>query len=37
MKTGFVIQKAIDELGYRPKTFMEGIGILAKQIAIASS
>jgi dTDP-4-dehydrorhamnose reductase len=37
MKTGFIIQKAVDQLGYRPKTFKEGIGILAKQIALASS
>ncbi len=37
MKTGFVIQKSVDQLGYRPKTFMEGIGILAKQITLAST
>jgi dTDP-4-dehydrorhamnose reductase len=37
MKTGFIIQKAVDQLGYRPKTFKEGIGILAKQSALASS
>jgi len=34
MKTGFIIQKAKRELGYRPKTFKEGIGILAKQLTL---
>jgi dTDP-4-dehydrorhamnose reductase len=33
MKTGFVIQKAIEKLGYSPKTFRMGISILAKQLA----
>jgi dTDP-4-dehydrorhamnose reductase len=37
MKTGFVIEKAKNQLGYRPKTFREGISILAKQIAKVSS
>lgn len=37
MKTGFIIEKAIKELGFRPKTFREGIGILAKQIILAGS
>jgi len=32
MKTGFVIQKAIEKLGYSPKTFRMGISILAKQL-----
>ena len=32
MKTGFVIEKAKNQLGYRPKTFREGISILAKQL-----
>jgi len=34
METGFIIQKAKRELGYRPKTFKEGIGILAKQLTL---
>ncbi len=33
MKTGFVIEKAKNQLGYRPKTFREGISILAKQLS----
>jgi dTDP-4-dehydrorhamnose reductase len=33
MKTGFVIQKAIEQLGYSPKTFRMGISILAKQLS----
>ena len=37
MRTGFVIQKAMDQLGYRPKTFRMGIELLAKQITLASS
>lgn len=37
MKTGFIIEKARKELGYKPKTFQEGIAILAKQIILASS
>jgi dTDP-4-dehydrorhamnose reductase len=32
METGFVIEKAKNQLGYRPKTFREGISILAKQL-----
>lgn len=35
MKTGFVIQKAIDQLGYRPKTFREGIRLLATQLSLS--
>jgi dTDP-4-dehydrorhamnose reductase len=35
MKTGFIIEKARKQLGYAPKTFREGIGILAKQIILA--
>lgn len=31
-KTGFIIEKAKRELGYRPHTFKEGLSILAKQI-----
>jgi dTDP-4-dehydrorhamnose reductase len=34
MKTGFVIEKAKNQLGYRPKTFREGISILAKQLSL---
>jgi len=37
MKTGFVIEKAKKELGYSPKSFRTGIGILAKQIILARS
>jgi dTDP-4-dehydrorhamnose reductase len=35
MKTGFVIEKAKNQLGYRPKTFREGISILAKQLGLS--
>lgn len=31
-KTGFIIEKAKNELGYAPHTFMEGLKILAQQI-----
>jgi dTDP-4-dehydrorhamnose reductase len=31
-KTGFIIDKAIRELGYKPHSFAEGIGVLATQI-----
>jgi dTDP-4-dehydrorhamnose reductase len=37
MKTGFVIEKARKLLGFEPKTFRTGIGILAKQIILARS
>lgn len=37
MKTGFVIDKAIKELDYCPKSFMDGIGILSKQLKLANS
>ena len=37
MRTGFIIEKAKSQLGYRPKTFRMGIGILAKQIILAHS
>jgi dTDP-4-dehydrorhamnose reductase len=37
MKTGFIIEKAIKQLGYKPKSFQAGIGVLAKQIILASS
>jgi dTDP-4-dehydrorhamnose reductase len=37
MKTGFIIDKARKLLGFEPKSFQEGIGILAKQIILASS
>lgn len=36
LKTGFIIDKARKQLGYEPKTFQAGIGILAKQIILAS-
>ena len=32
-KTGFIIEKAKKELGYRPHSFTEGLALLAKQIA----
>lgn len=31
-KTGFIITKAKQELGYRPRTFTEGLALLAKQL-----
>jgi dTDP-4-dehydrorhamnose reductase len=31
-KTGFIIDKAVNELGYQPKSFLEGIEMLAGQI-----
>lgn len=31
-RTGFVIDKAIEQLGYRPHTFMEGIKLVASQV-----
>lgn len=37
MKTGFIIEKARKQLGYAPKTFQAGIGILSKQIILARS
>ncbi|SFT99246.1 dTDP-4-dehydrorhamnose reductase [Algoriphagus locisalis] len=37
LKTGFIIKKAREELGFEPKTFQEAIGILAKQINLARS
>lgn len=35
LKTGFIIEKAQNQLGYSPKSFMDGIGILSKQIKLA--
>jgi dTDP-4-dehydrorhamnose reductase len=37
IKTGFIIDKAVKELDYRPKSFMEGIAILSKQLKLADS
>jgi len=37
LKTGFIIEKAQIELGFEPKTFREGIAILANQIILARS
>lgn len=37
LKTGFIIKKAMNELGYSPKSFTDGIGILSKQIKLADS
>lgn len=36
LKTGFIIQKAKDQLNYHPKSFAEGIAILAKQLNLAN-
>lgn len=36
-KTGFIIDKAVRDLGYAPKSFFDGIGILAKQLILAES
>lgn len=33
-KTGFIIQKAINDLGYAPVSFEEGIEVLSKQIEL---
>jgi dTDP-4-dehydrorhamnose reductase len=32
-KTGFIIDKAVNEIGYKPHSFMEGIKILSQQVA----
>ncbi|WP_425636078.1 SDR family oxidoreductase [Algoriphagus yeomjeoni] len=37
LKTGFVITKAREQLGFEPKSFRTAIGILAKQIILARS
>jgi dTDP-4-dehydrorhamnose reductase len=31
-KTGFIIEKAKKELGFKPHTFIEGLGVLSSQI-----
>ena len=36
LKTGLVISKAKEVLGFKPKTFKEGIAIMAKQIKLAN-
>lgn len=36
-KTGFIIRKAVEHLGYKPHTFEEGIALLAKQVANAQA
>ncbi len=36
-ETGFVIDKAIDELGYKPHSFREGIKVLSNQIEALES
>ncbi|GAB3651903.1 dTDP-4-dehydrorhamnose reductase [Echinicola sediminis] len=36
LKTGFIIQKAKEQLNYHPKSFMDGIAILAKQLNLAN-
>ncbi len=35
-RTGFVLDKAITELGYRPHSFAEGLAIIDRQLAIAA-
>ncbi|UCS95080.1 SDR family oxidoreductase [Echinicola marina] len=35
LKTGFIIKKAKEQLNYQPKSFMNGIAILAKQLNLA--
>ncbi|WP_226390100.1 SDR family oxidoreductase [Penaeicola halotolerans] len=34
-KTGFIIKKAQEKLGFQPHTFVEGVAILAKQLNLA--
>jgi dTDP-4-dehydrorhamnose reductase len=34
MKTGFVLDKAINELGYQPHSFEEGLSIVAQQLKL---
>lgn len=33
-KTGFVIDKAVEELGYQPRSFAEGLEIVAREIGV---
>ncbi len=35
-KTGFVIEKARQQLGYKPRSFTEGIALVAKQVAASN-
>ena len=35
-RTGFIIDKAINELGYQPHSFEEGIAILTEQLAVVN-
>jgi dTDP-4-dehydrorhamnose reductase len=37
MRTGFIIEKARKQLGFKPETFRTGINIIAKQIILARS
>ena len=32
--TGFIIDKAINELGYKPKSFTEGLEVLSQQLEL---
>jgi dTDP-4-dehydrorhamnose reductase len=32
LRTGFIITKAMNELGYRPHTFAEGIALVQQQL-----
>ncbi len=36
LKTGFFIQKSMEQLKFKPKSFKEGIAILAKQLNLAN-
>jgi dTDP-4-dehydrorhamnose reductase len=36
-KTGFVIDKAVQELGYQPRSFAEGLEIIAREIGVTKS
>ncbi len=33
-KTGFIIDKAVKDLGFKPHTFNEGIAVLARQVSV---
>ncbi|MEX2593526.1 MAG: SDR family oxidoreductase [Anditalea sp.] len=35
LKTGFIIDKAVNALNYQPRSFIEGIAILSKQVNLA--
>jgi len=37
LRTGFVIDKVVNQLGYAPHSFEEGIKLLAEQVLSASA